>query len=253
MGDFLLGRFCDHRIFDELLTVNGLSPNYYATLNYITNGSTNGMFLRDFGQTEGLTNFVPTLNGFTNWNLLSDNKTVQFNTLGLGSGAAGFLDGSTMISPQALMLATYTAHEASCPKHLAAPNVMNDIGFDSGGRIRQVSGLNKVRQQVTKAILTALGANRLHPNYGSTASEMIGQKFDIFTQLKLQQTIQNAVQTLIEEQQLLPDLPLNETLTRISNIQVSTNGTDPRALNVVVKIQVASYEEAFVSLPIVTD
>lgn len=253
MGDFFLGRACDHLIVDELLSINGLSPNYYATLNYLANGATSTMVLREFGATEGMTNFIYTLNGFTNWNLLSDRKTVQFNTLGLGTGAAAFLDGSTLINPAPLFLASYTATADTCPKHLAGVNIMNDLAFDSGGRLRQVTGLDKVRQQVVKAILTALGANQFHPDYGSTAQELIGQKFDIFAQLKLQQTIQGAVQGLIAEQQSIVNLPLDETITRISNLQVSQASSDPRTLNVLIKIQTGTYEEAAVSLPILTE
>lgn len=253
MSDLFLGRTCDHLIIDEALSIDGLSPNYFATLNYTSNGATNLMAVREFGQTEGMTNFIYTLNGFTNWNLLPDNRTIQFNSLGLGSGTASFLDGSTMINPMPLMLASYIATAEACPKHLAGANVMNDVAFDVGGRLREVSGINKVRQQVVKAILTQVGENRYHPDYGSTAAELIGQKFDIFAQLKLQQTIQNAVQTLILAQQALPNLPLDETILRISNMQVSQSQADPRTLNVLLKIQTGTYDEAVVSLPIVTE
>lgn len=111
--DLKLQRTCDHVIFDEEVSVEGLSPNYFSTLNYKCDGSSNFVTVREFSKTEGLSNFVYSRDGFTNWTLSADNTYLNWGAP--QAGMAGFLEAASMILPQPTMLVSYRAHPDFCP------------------------------------------------------------------------------------------------------------------------------------------
>lgn len=259
MFDLSLQRICDHRIFDEQLTLQGSSPNYFAFLKYFSNLNTNAMQIREYATTEQLTNYTYTLNGFTNWSVSTDGRQINFNSLGLGgpgTGVAAFADGSTIINPQRIFLATYLAPAANCPLHDAVGQnntaIQKDINVTPQGTLDTVTSFDKVRQAVLKALLTVLGDNQFFPSYGSLLSSTIGTKFDLLAQFTLQQSIQNSVNYLIQQQQAQPTLPLSETIFKVSSVNVAQSQTDPRTVMVTIVILTGAYQNVQVSFGILT-
>lgn len=254
MFDLANERTCPHQIFDEALTLAGSSPSYFASLRYIANGNTGAIEIREFATTNSLTNYSYTINGFTNWSLSSNGRQINFNSLGLGgpgTGVASFADGSSLINPAQLFLITYLTLDTQCPLHETANSqsspIQKDININEQGRFDVVTSTSKVRQEVLKAIRTYLNSNKFHAGYGSLLSNLIGQKFDIYAQFQLQQSIQDAVDFLIQQQQLLVSLPLDETIFRVSTVDVVGDQTDPRTIKVVIKVLTGTYQEVTVT------
>jgi hypothetical protein len=260
--DLRLQRTCAHEIFDQPVSISGLSPNYFSVLPFVTDGSSNMITAREFSATEGLSNFSYKTNGFTNWRLLSDNITIQWNGLtsgtlgsvlgGPGSGIASFLDGSTLITPPPQMIVSFRTIPTRCPLCLNQQNLSKDIDFDLQGRLRILTGNDKVRQLVFKALLTELGSNQLLPDYGSTVSASIGQKFDVYSQLQLYNSVQQAVQFLIGEQANNPNLPLNETILGVQNVGVNQDYGDPRVIRITMDVQVGDFTTTSINFNLVT-
>lgn len=259
MFDILKERFCDHRIFDEQLSLEGASPNYFARLKFQANYNPTAIEVREFATTNGLTDYYYVVNGFSNWSLSTDGRQINFNSLGLGgsnTGVASFADGSSLIIPQRIYLATYLALPTTCPLHVnpgpAESPIQKDVNINEQGRFDVVTGRDKVRQSVLKALLTITGSNQFHTTYGSLLSNIVGQKFDIFTQFNLQQSIQDAVEFLIAQQQQQISIPLAELILRVSSVDVQQDPTDPRTIQVVIKILTGAYQEVPISFVIIT-
>jgi len=255
MWDLSRERVCDHKIFEEQLTLRGSSPNYFAVLNFICNKNTNAMDIREWSETNGLTNYDYTISGMTNWTLSNDGRQINFNSLGLGgpgSGAASFVDGCTLIQPIKMYVASYYALDTSCPLHdlpgeQFAP-IQKDVNINPQGRLVTLQGKEKVRQSVLKALLTSLGGNTFHTTYGSSLQSIIGQKFDMFAQMSIQQSVQEAVDFLIQQQQLSTFIPTDELIFRVSAVDISTDETDPRVVRVNVRVLTGTYEEVEISI-----
>lgn len=240
---------------DELVSVQGLSPNYFSILLYGSDGASNMVSVREFSRTEGLSNFVYRRDGFSNWQLSPDFSQVNWNSQGLGgpgTGVSAFLDGSTMIVPAPDMLVSYRTKPNLCPLCLGSKNLSKDVDFDLHGRLRTLSGTDKVRQLVFKAILTEIGANEVLPDYGSTLSASIGDKFDTLMQMRLYNGVQQAAQFLVNEQQFQSALPLDETILSVSNVGVAQDLTDPRVIRITMEVQVADFSKVGINFSLVT-
>src|SRR5665213_69285 len=258
--DLSNNRYCDHLIFDEQLTLIGSSPSYYAILKFGSNLNTTAIEVRNFNNTDGLTNYSYTINGFTNWTISPDGRQINFNALGIGGiGSASFADGSTQIDPEPLYMATYQTLPQTCPLHietalppkpgqpLSSIPIQKDINITPQGGFATVTGHAKVIQALLKALTTAQGDNVNYPNYGSTMSTAIGRKFDLFTQFSLQNSIQSTVNFLIQQQQQQIALPPSETILKVSSVNLTTDKTDPRTISVVIAILAGDYT----TLPVV--
>jgi len=57
---------CDHKIFDEILSIEGTTPNYFAYLKYPSNKSISDIQVREYC-TEHLTNYIYKRDGITSW------------------------------------------------------------------------------------------------------------------------------------------------------------------------------------------
>lgn len=256
MFDLINNRLCDHKIFDEKLTLQGASPNYFAILKYQSNNDPTKFDIREFAETDGITGYSYTINGFTNWALSPDGRQINFNSLGLGGGGTGvasFADGATLIIPSKVYVSTYYTLDTICPLHdLPGPQsspIQKDININESGQLTTVTGKDKVRQAVMKALLTAVGSNKFNSTYGSWLSNVIGQKFDMYAQFTIQQSIQDAVDFLIQQQQQATTfIPQDERIFKVSSVNVSTSDTSPVTIRVSVNILTGSYENVEVSL-----
>lgn len=253
--DLRIQRTCEHLVFDERVTISGLSPDYFSILRYGSDGASNMVTVREFSRTEGLSEFIYRRDGFSNWELSADFKQVNWNSAGLGgpgTGVAGFLDGSSLVQPPQEMLVTYRTVAERCPLCLNVASLSKDVDFDTHGRLRTLEGTDKVRQQVFKALLTELGSNEVVAEYGSTLSASIGEKFDDLTRMRIYSAAQAAVDFLRVEQLSQPDLPLDETILAVSNMSVTQNRADPRAVDVFIEVQVGDFTKVPVKFNLVT-
>lgn len=124
---------------------------------------------------------------------------------------------------------------------MAKLGITKDIDLDVNGRLVKIEGNDKIRQQVLKALVTQVGSNSIFPGYGSNLSSVIGQKFDTLAEFKLHNSVQQAIRFLIQEQLQQANLPLNETILGILNIQVGQDRIDPRIIRVVITVQTGDF------------
>lgn len=243
MTDYRLVTTCDHYITDQVLTIDGISPGYTSTLLYQSNNDPTSIVLREFSATEGLTNFVFNRDGVTNFSLDSSNPSLlHFNVLGFPSGV-NYVEGLTVVQPQKLYLASYFTVTATCPM-CKGNNNRHDIDFTHSGDVSEVSGSEKVSQQVTKILITNLGSNRLHTDYGSGLDSFIGNNLTQFLEFQIQQTIQSSISFLITQQrQSIQQLPLDETITRLSFLDLRIDSIDATKLLITVKVTTADQAE----------
>lgn len=117
-----------------------------------------------------------------------------------------------------------------------------DIGINNNGQLETISGTDKVKQLIFKAILTELGTNEVVPDYGSTVSAVIGQKYDEFAEFQLHDGVERAVSFLMEEQAGQATLPLSETILAVTKINLAQDKSDPRIIRVQVDVRVGTFE-----------
>ena len=250
--DLTLQRTCDHSVFDERLSISGLSPDFFGVLKFGSDGSSNFITIRELETTEGLSDFLPARDGFTNFELSDDNSQINFNTQGLGGpGISGFLNAATNVFPPATMLVSYRTTVNNCPLCNVDFGIAQDTNFDAHGQMETLDSTNKIKQLIFKALLTVLGTNAVVQTYGSTLSLLIGEKFLPITEFRLHNSVENAVRFLIEEQQNQPGLPLDETILSVLRITVEQDSLDPRLIRVQVDVRTGDFKTVNVTFNIV--
>jgi phage baseplate assembly protein W len=135
---------------------------------------------------------------------------------------------------------------------MAKLGVTKDIDINSNGVLVPVSGNNKIKQLILKALLTEEGANELFPSYGSELHSVIGDKFDTLAEFKLHNAVQKAIRFLIVEQINIPNLPLDETILSLLGIEISQDQVDPRIIRIVVNVQTGNFQQTQLNLGIVS-
>jgi hypothetical protein len=250
--DLRLQRTCDHSVFDERQSITGLSPDFFGVLKFQSDGSTQFITIRELASTEGLSEFIPSRDGFTNFELSDDKTQINYNPLGIGgAGSASFLNAGTNVFPQPTLLVSYRTIPEQCPLCSEDFGIAQDTEFNFHGQLSQVSGRDKVKQLVFKALLTVLGRNEVVQAYGSTLSLLLGEKFTPIVEFRLHNAVEQAVRFLIEEQQNQPGLPLDETIASIVRITIEQDAEDPRRIRVQVDIRTANFETVPVNFTIV--
>lgn len=256
MFDLRIQKSCTHELFDQPATVQGLSPNYFSILDYQSDSSSGFITVRDAVSTEGLSSFIYSRDGFTNWSLSADGRQLNWNSLGLGgpgTGVASFLDAASHILPQPELLISYRTKADLCPLCANSLNLTKDIEFDQHGKLRTLTGINKIKHLLFKALLTETGSNEILTEYGSTLSSAIGQKLDDYTQFLMYNAIQTTVQYILEEQANNPNLAADETLMGLSAVQMVRDFVDPRIVRVLITIQTADFKKTDVTFAMTTN
>lgn len=249
MIDMKLQNPCNHKIY-QLITIEGTSPNYYAYLDYEPNKTRKGVYVGEYTTETDIATFAMqgigglsnSLIGITNWIYDSEepNKIRFPYRTDINS-----VDGNKDLKPQPVYVMSYYAVSSNCPK-CNGSHINNDIDFNNVGKVKEVTGYGKVKQQLVKILLTVIGDNLYDSEYGSQISSSIGQKFTAYITANIQYSIYTAVQHLIKIQQdnLLPD---DETIIELSNIQVEKTN-DVRALKLSISVITADYQEVSTSL-----
>jgi phage baseplate assembly protein W len=238
--DFQIGTVCDHRIINETLALNGMSPYYTANLRFGSNLNYQQIQVREFYETNNNPGYKFITDGITDFILFNNGQSLRFNNL-LFTPGVNFVEGSTFVIPERIYLANYTTITQTCPKCLGTV-FENDVALGPTGDIITVEGNDYARQQVEKIILTLRGNNQFQPDYGSALSGSIGQKFTTAIFFKIQQTVQDAIQSLIEIQsQNLDQLTAAQVILGLNNLQVNQDSTDPRNLLITLSVTLGDF------------
>lgn len=243
MRDFKYLTICDHKLYDEILTIEGTSPSFFVHTKHDTTRNKKTTFIREYNIVEKQTTVVQSRDGITNYLFNSSDATLITFPFDITTNS---VDGREGIVPGKIYLIDYVTTPENCPKCLNT-NVVKDITYDSGGRLLTVTGEEKLKQTVLKAVLTKLGANLYDENYGGGVHRLIGEKINIFTSIRLQQIIQDAVNHLIEIQST-EDLTDAEKIHRINDIGVTQDVVDPTIFNISIIITNGNWSEVSVNL-----
>ena len=239
---------CDHKIFDEILEVDGLTPNFYAYTQFDINVNKTLTFIRDYNSTEPLDIIYPNINGITNYAFsFTNTKLILFGSDSVTAGM-NYPDGNPDIVPRNEILIDYATLIDGCPKCRGTGKV-NDVFYEPTGDLAIVEGTNKLVQQVLKALMTNLGDNIYDPLYGSGLQSLVGEQLSIYTSIRLQQYVQDCIfhlQQLQQSQSLTPE----ETILRINDIGVTVDQQDPSKVNIIIVITNGSYQEVPINLTI---
>lgn len=210
MWDLKLNNTCNHRIINEPLVIKGSYPNYYAVLKRPVYGNDLKVKILDED------NLFETNPSYINYILSSDKTTLRFN-----------IDSNIQVDvregtyPKNSYYATYMTDHEHCPKCIYGTNKTNDVYIDVLGRPILTAGLELLVQKVKKILITALESNVFDINYGSDLPMLIGKPKTVLTLLRAQNTIQQAVEKIQEQQMLHYDiLSDDEKLLKIDNFQV---------------------------------
>ena len=213
MWDLKLNNNCNHRIINELLDIKGSYPSYYATLKRPVYGNNLQIKIVDED------NLFVTNPKLINYELGTDRKTIILNVSSESEDIQ--VDVRKEIYPKHSYYATYSTDHLHCPKCIYDTNKTNDIYIDVLGRPILTAGFELLIQKVKKILITAIQSNIFSENYGSELPNLIGKPKTVLTLLKAQNTIQQAIQYIQNEQILNYDLLSDdEKLLKIDNFQV---------------------------------
>lgn len=123
-----------------------------------------------------------------------------------------------------------------------------DIKLSVDGLVEPVTGNTKLRQDILKILLTELGDNKFHPNYGSyIGSLQIGQIADErLVSLDMESSARNAIRNLMSLQRAQSKrqgLTPGEIIIDILDVSVSRDQVDPRLYNIYVSVLTQSLTE----------
>ena len=232
MWDIKLNNNCNHRIINELLIIKGSYPNYYAVLKRPAYGNNldvkilddDNLFLaKTLDKDQEDPNYTNPI--YLDYELGQDKKTIRLNT-----GSKIQVDVRDGIYPKHSYYATYTTSQYHCPKCIYSTNRTNDIYIDVLGRPILTAGFELLIQKIKKILITALESNVFDINYGSDLPTLIGKPKTVLTLLRAQNTIQQAIEKIQQQQMSNYDLLSDdEKLLKIDNFQALPTD-DPKVL-----------------------
>jgi len=124
------------------------------------------------------------------------------------------VDGNTL-------LADYRNNPTNCTR-CAGRNVYYDLVFDQMGNIEQVIKTKLLRALAIKAVVTDIGSNPFHPNYGTHISQYIGDAYNEIFEFTIKQEIIDALTILRKRQELQMSLGQvidpDEEITEVTDI-----------------------------------
>jgi hypothetical protein len=119
--------------------------------------------------------------------------------------------------------------------------VNGDLSITNSGSLDTVNQNSKIIQDIKKLLLTDLGSNKYHPNYGSPLGEgVIGDYQDEkFLKMNIKNSIERSINKLIslqKNQLKYQYVSPSETIMFIKNINVFRDKSDPRMWSVFVSV-----------------
>lgn len=116
-----------------------------------------------------------------------------------------------------------------------------DIKINSDGTLGTVGGNLKLKQDIIKIILTNLGENKFHPNYGSQAGALkIGYYADDkLVALDIESSVKRSISNLMslqKSQSQRQALSPGEIIVDVLNVSAGRDEADPRMYNIIVSV-----------------
>jgi len=146
---------------------------------------------------------------------------------------------------------SYLCEKSFC-RRCSGTGVENDFRFDNKGGLEMVEGYDLLYQRVAKTLLTRLGSNPFHQEYGSTAMGLIGQKVSQGVVYSLRESVRRALDDLINvqnQQSRIQTMSQEERVKQVRNVEVSTVGDDETSY--LVTVTVVSYSSQPVRINLV--
>ena len=123
----------------------------------------------------------------------------------------------------------------------------NDIQFDQLKRVRTVSGVTKLVQSILRLLLTDTGSYFEDGDWGSSANNQIGGKFDSEKYATSEQGIIDALKHYNEINRDNPNP--DEVINTIDELRVVQDTDDPRKMRIYIGITTESGQSFQVSVP----
>ena len=133
--------------------------------------------------------------------------------------------------------------------------INGDLSISNSGAVDTVNQTNKVIQDMKKLLLTDLGDNKYHPNYGSPlgAGSIGDYQDEDFLKINIKNSVERSINRLISlqrNQMKYQYVSPSETIMYIKNIKVFRDTTDPRMWSVFVSVVTQDLSEASQSVTI---
>lgn len=111
----------------------------------------------------------------------------------------------------------------------------NDLQFDNRGRLITLQGVDKLKQEVIKLLLTSIGTSLSNLDYGSNLAELtVGKKIDANIIAGIGQEVINAM-NLYNSFQTDND-NADEIIDTLDDVLLTQNEFDPRQIKVTVQM-----------------
>lgn len=123
-----------------------------------------------------------------------------------------------------------------------------DIKINSDGTLSTVFDNNKLRQDIIKLLLTKLGENKFHPNYGSQVGSItIGHVPDQeLLEIDLRASVEDSIRRLMslqKNQSRKQYLTPGEKIISILGVNAERDTVDPRLYNIFISVQTGALTE----------
>ena len=130
-----------------------------------------------------------------------------------------------------------------------------DLIIDKTGVIEPVIGNSKLKQDILKILLTDVGDNKYHKRYGSMLGKIrVGSITDEkIIKLDLEKSVRNALNNLMSlqrSQAKRQTLSSGEIISKVLNISIFRDDSDPRAYNIMVSVLTGEITEVTTSLAV---
>lgn len=145
---------------------------------------------------------------------------------------------------------TYAVPERRC-KRCRGTFIENDCRFDSSGQAIVIRNEDLLLQSSQKILLTDLGSNPYHPQYGTTIRSRIGSKSIGNVAARLSEDVRRALgrfQDIQQAQAEYQQVTAKERLYAILNVQARPHAQDPTTFWLDVVVQNASGEPVTLSI-----
>lgn len=166
-----------------------------------------------------------------------DKRTIRFSP--------GVVTVDTDIVPKPRYIIDMYADSKNCPR-CEATGVIKDLNIDQYGKLVKVTGKDKIKQRILKALMTPLGAQPYDPTFGSELNSMVGNIINETTRIVLQKTIVTCIDNLIQNQPV--DLEDDERILTLQGITIDTPTEDQTVF--FVKVIVISYNGEYIDCSI---
>ena len=205
---------------------------YLASVQDYRDLATNIITPQNRQQISGANNEI----GITDY-IFVDKHTIKF--------APGAVVADSNLVPKPRYLIDMYADPKNCPR-CEATGVIKDLSIDQRGRLVKVTGSDKIKQRILKALMTPLGAQPYDVTFGSELNSMVGNVITETTRIVLQKTIVSCIDNLIQNQP--EDLDPEERILTLQGITIDTPTNDNTVF--FVKVIVLSYNNEYIDCSI---